>query len=145
MKLSVAAIEQGTVIDHIPAGYGMEIVKLLKLAKHNQVVTLGLNLASKTLTQKDLIKVEGREISKEEASQIAIFAPSAKINIIRNFKVVDKFTVTMPSQIERWVVCPNKNCITNHERMQTRFTVHRFGETVELKCHFCERIFAHDH
>lgn len=145
MKLLVAAIEQGTVIDHIPAGYGMEIVKLLKLAKHNQVVTLGLNLASQTLGVKDLIKVEGREISKEEASQIAIFAPNAKINIIRNFKVIDKFTVMMPRQVERWIVCPNKNCITNHESVKTSFTVHHFGENVELKCHFCERVFAHDH
>ena len=91
-ELSVSAIENGTVIDHIPAGQGMRIVRLLKLADHKKKVTLGLNLPSKSLGYKDLIKVEGREISVEEANQIALFAPKASINIIRNFQIQKKFS-----------------------------------------------------
>src|SRR5262249_17956055 len=142
--LSVAAIENGTVIDHIPAGQGMRIVRLLKLAGHKKKVTLGLNLPSQSLSYKDIIKVEEREISPDEANQIAIFAPKATINIIRNFQIENKFTVTMPEMLAKILPCPNQRCITNHETMDTRFRINNFGKKVMLECHYCEKSFAHD-
>ncbi len=144
-KLSVAAIENGTVIDHIDAVQGTRIVRLLKLAEHKNQVTLGLNLPSKSLGYKDIIKVEGREISAEEANQIALFAPKATINIIRNYKIEKKFTVSLPETITGILSCPNQRCITNHEQMTTHFRVVRFGPKVTLQCDFCEKGFAHDH
>jgi len=143
-QLSVAAIENGTVIDHIPAGQGMRIVRLLKLADHKKKVTLGLNLPSKSLGYKDLIKVEGREVSEEEANQIALFAPKATLNIIRNYRIEKKFAVTLPTTISKILTCPNQQCITNHEQVQTQFRVSRFGHRVMLHCDFCEKGFAHD-
>ena len=141
---SVAAIENGTVIDHIPAGQGMRIVRLLKLADHKKKVTLGLNLPSKSLGYKDLIKVEGREISEEEANQIALFAPKATLNIIRNFQIQKKFSVTLPDSISKILTCPNSTCITNHEPVVTCFDVSRFGQKVLLQCTYCEKGFTHD-
>jgi aspartate carbamoyltransferase regulatory subunit len=143
--LSVAAIENGTVIDHIPAGQGMRIVRLLKLADHKKKVTLGLNLPSRSLGYKDLIKVEGREVSEEEASQIALFAPKGTINIIRGYQIGKKFSVTLPEMVSKILACPNQKCITNHEQLPTNFRVSRFGQKVMLQCHYCERGFAHDH
>lgn len=143
-KLSVAAIESGTVIDHIPAGQGMRIVRLLKLADHKKKVTLGLNLPSQTLGYKDIIKVEGREISEEEANQIALFAPKATINIIRSYQIEKKFTVSIPAMITKFLLCPNQKCITNHESTETKFTVNHYGRKVLLQCCYCEKGFDHD-
>ncbi|MCC5831521.1 MAG: aspartate carbamoyltransferase regulatory subunit [Chlamydiales bacterium] len=144
MTLSVAAIGEGTVIDHIPAGEGMRIVRLLELAGHRHQVTLGLNLPSKRLGYKDLIKVEGREVTEEEASQIAIFAPHATINIIRGYRIAKKFTVTLPEKVSQVLCCPNERCITNHESTPTRFEVSKRIRSVQLKCYYCEKSFAHD-
>lgn len=143
-QLSVAAIENGTVIDHIPAGQGMRIVRLLKLAGHNNKVTLGLNLPSRSMGYKDLIKVEGREISQQEANQIALFAPKATINIIRGFRIERKSNVVLPESISQILSCPNPRCITNHEPVGTCFRVNCLGEKVTLQCDFCEKGFAHD-
>lgn len=142
--LSVAAIGQGTVIDHIPAGEGMRIVRLLKLAGHHHQVTLGLNLPSKSMGYKDLIKVEGREVTEDEANQIAVFAPKATINIIRDFQLAKKFAVTLPEKVNKVLRCPNERCITNHEATTTRFEVSKRARSVQLKCYYCEKSFAHD-
>lgn len=142
--LSVAAISQGTVIDHIPAGRGMRIVRLLKLAGHHNKVTLGLNLPSKTMGYKDLIKVEGKEVTEDEANQIAIFAPKATINIIRDYQLGKKLMVTLPKKVEKVLRCPNERCVTNHEVMRTRFHVQKLAQAVQLKCYYCEKSFAYD-
>ncbi len=142
--LSVAAIENGTVIDHILAGQGMRIVRLLKLASHKNEVTLGLNLPSQSMGYKDLIKVEGRVITSEEANQIAVFAPKAKINIIDDFQVVKKFPVELPKKVVKMLCCPNPRCITNHDPMDTLFYIRSFGEGVELCCKYCEKSFSHE-
>lgn len=143
-KLSVTAIEEGTVIDHISAGEGLHVVRLLGLADHKKRVTLGLNLPSQSLGLKDIIKVEEREISKEEANQIAVFSPSATINIIRGFQIVQKFVVAMPDTLSNILPCPNQKCITNHEQISTKFRVNRQGGKVMLHCHYCERVFVHE-
>ena len=143
-SLSVAAIENGTVIDHIPAGQGMRIVRLLQLADHKHRVTLGLNLPSKGLSYKDLIKVDGREISEQEANQIALFAPKATLNIIRDYKIEKKFTVVFPEMISKVLPCPNQKCITNHEQSTPRFSVNRYGKKVMLQCIYCQTGFDHD-
>ncbi len=142
----VYAIEAGTVIDHIRAGRAMKIINILKLASHKNIVTVGLNFPSDDLNRKDIIKVENRELTKEEANRVAIFAPKATINIIRNFKVAEKFKIEMPDIIHKIIVCPNPTCITNNEMMETVFHITHNGEQniVKLQCKYCEKIFKHD-
>lgn len=142
--LSVAAIKNGTVIDHITSGHALKIVRLLNLAEHNKTVTLGLNLPSKESKYKDIIKVEGRELTQEEISRVAIFAPNATINIIKNYDVVKKFPTEMPETVEYVIVCPNPNCITNHEVMDSKFHIKQEGKNIKLKCNYCEKIFAEE-
>lgn len=137
VNVSVAAIENGTVIDHIPAGQSPHIIKFLKLNLHRKRVTFGLNLTSLTMGYKDLIKIEDREISEKEAERIAIFAPQATFNIIQNYKVVKKFVVPLPERIEGMFQCENPLCITNHEPMAPVFAVQKYGKKVELHCHYC--------
>lgn len=142
--LSVSAICEGSVIDHIPPGEGIRIVGLLNLTKQRNLVTLGLNLPSRTMGYKDLIKVEGREITEEEASQIAIFAPKATLNIIKDFQVVKKNSLQLPSSIKNFLRCPNEKCITNHERIITHFSLQKLPRSVRLTCLYCEKDFSHE-
>jgi aspartate carbamoyltransferase regulatory subunit len=143
-SLSVSAIENGTVIDHISAGQALRIVRLLSLASSKHRVTLGLNLTSRSMGIKDIIKVENREITIPEANQIAIFAPQATINIIENYQPLKKFRVQLPQFIQKCLVCPNPLCISNSDPMETHFYVKAHGGNVELSCKYCEKSFAHD-
>jgi aspartate carbamoyltransferase regulatory subunit len=137
--LSVSAIKEGTVIDHIPAGQGLKLLKLLNLAKHHTKVTVGLNLPSRSMGYKDLIKVEEFTISPEIAGQIAIFAPHATLIFINNYAVVKKEKVQLPTHITKVVRCNNVRCITNHEPVETKFFVKRIGKRVELNCNYCQK------
>ncbi|MFA7653925.1 MAG: aspartate carbamoyltransferase regulatory subunit [Candidatus Magasanikbacteria bacterium] len=143
-QLLVAAIKNGTVIDHITAGHALKIIRLLNLASHNKVVTVGLNLPSQAMKLKDLIKVEDREITTEESNRVAILAPKASINIIKNYEVVKKIFVKLPDTIEYVVVCPNLKCITNNENMNSKFNVIKEKDGIKLKCHYCEKIFKQE-
>ncbi len=139
----VFAIKDGTAIDHIAAGQALKIIRILNLASDNHIVSVGLNFPSKKLKFKDLIKVENRELTPEEISRVAILAPEATINIIRNFEIYKKFQAEIPDTIEQLIVCPNIKCITNHEPMNTIFHV-QAEKMVQLKCHYCERTYSQD-
>lgn len=140
----VSAIENGTVIDHITVGYALKIVRILNLAAYDHIVTIGLNLPSRDMGTKDLVKVEGRELTQEEVNSIAILAPHATINIVQHYDVVKKFRVQIPRQIQRVIICPNPKCITNSEVMDTLFSVHVKGENIVVQCNYCERMFARE-
>lgn len=142
-ELLVSAIKNGTVIDHISSGQALKIVSILKLSAHKKLVTIGLNLPSKALKYKDLIKVEGKEMTPEEANQVAIVAPLASVNIIRNYKIVKKFNVELPKVVEHFAACPNPKCITNHEQVGSVFYVKQNG-VVQLHCKYCEKIFKQE-
>ncbi len=140
--LSVAAIKDGTVIDHIPCGVAIIILQLLKLMDKRHRVYMGLNLSSTSMGYKDLIKIEGRFLTEKEAQDIAVFAPQSSINIIKNYKLVSKIKAKLPLCVERILVCPNERCITSCEPISTLFYVEELKNQVHLKCHFCEKVFA---
>lgn len=140
--LMVEAIQNGTVIDHIPAGHALYIIELLKVKSSNDAITLGLNLESKRLGKKDIIKISDRFLSEIEAGEIAVFASDAKINIIRDYQVVEKMVAQLPEQISKILICPNKNCISHAEPIDSLFEVEAVRGTIRLICHFCERVFS---
>lgn len=139
--LSVSAIQNGTVIDHISSGQALRIIHLLRLLEKKLTVTVGLNLPSKRLKLKDLIKIENHVITHEEANEITIFAPEATINVIRNFDVQDKIITKLPGHIANVFACPNPNCITITETVESYFTLEEQGKRVKLTCKYCEKIF----
>lgn len=140
-ELSVAAIKDGSVIDHVPAGYGLRVLRLLGLLTHQKQVAVGFNLPSQRHGLKDLIKVEGRELTRTELDQIAVLAPHSTVNLIKNFEVSEKIQVSLPEEISEIFCCPNASCITNHEELTTRFRVQKLGRQIYLNCHFCEQRF----
>ena len=142
--LSVSAIKEGTVIDHIRAGQALKIIRLLRLNANENRVTVGLNLKSKSIGLKDIIKVENVFLTESQAAQIAIFSSSATVNVIKNYDVAKKFKVQMPEAIGAVLGCPNVRCITNAEKIPTLFTVEENNSHVILRCKYCEKLFSRD-
>ncbi|MCD8282959.1 MAG: aspartate carbamoyltransferase regulatory subunit [Prevotella sp.] len=134
----VAAIENGTVIDHIPAEKTYEVAALLGLQKLQTVVTIGNNYLSKLMGTKGIIKVEDRWFTDEEISRLSVVAPNVVLNIIRNYEVVEKKTVLMPAELRGIVRCNNPKCITNNEPMATVFHVIDKQNGI-IKCHYCDK------
>lgn len=137
-ELQVRALENGTVIDHIPSDKLFKVVSLLKLDGLKDRITIGNNLSSKQMGTKGIIKVADRYYAEEEVNRIALIAPMAKINIIKNFEVIEKKVLSLPDSFTGLVKCPNPKCITNNEPMKTRFETIS-NEPVILKCLYCER------
>ncbi len=140
-ELKVSAIENGTVIDHIPAPVVFQAVRILNLSEGSDMVLFGTNLDSRKMGKKGIIKVSNKFFRPAEINKIALVAPNATLIIIKNFKVVEKKKVEVPDSIEEIVKCFNPNCITNHENIKTRFTV--IDKTdLKLQCHYCEKTTA---
>ncbi|TVQ10467.1 MAG: aspartate carbamoyltransferase regulatory subunit [Bacteroidetes bacterium] len=138
-ELKVSAIENGTVIDHIPANALFQVIKMLKLDVFDQMVLFATNLESKKFGSKGIIKVSNKFFKPEELNKIALVAPHASIIEIRDYRVSMKTLVEIPETVSGIVKCFNPNCITNIEVITTRFAVVD-KEDIRLKCHYCEKI-----
>lgn len=136
-ELQVAALENGTAIDHIPTAAVFKVVSLLQLQKLNNRITIGNNLKSNKMENKGIIKVSDKFFREDELNRIALVAPNVNLNIIRDFEVVEKKKVVLPDEIVEIMKCNNPKCVTNNEPMKTRFHVID-KEKVELQCHYCE-------
>lgn len=137
-ELQVAALENGTVIDHIPTEKLFSVVTLLGLEHMTNNITIGFNLKSKKLGKKGIIKIADKFFCDDEINRIAIVAPNVKLNIIRDYEVVEKRELTLPDQLIGIVKCANPKCITNNEPMPTRFQVVD-KESCVIRCHYCEK------
>lgn len=137
--LVVSAIEEGTVIDHIPAKDLFKVISILGLDQIDSYITFGSNLQSKKLGTKAIIKLSGVFFRNEDINKIALVAPEAKLNIIRDYKVVEKKIVEVPDEIIGIAKCVNPMCITNKENVITKFEVVD-KKVVSLKCGYCEKI-----
>jgi aspartate carbamoyltransferase regulatory subunit len=137
-EVRVSKIKDGTVIDHISGGYALDVIKILGITGHErQVITIAINVPSKHLRIKDIVKIEGRAVNRQEVNRIALVAPRATINIIRNYEVVEKQEVKLPKIIEDTVKCINPTCISNtNEPIEAKFFVES-EEPLLLKCHYC--------
>lgn len=137
-ELQVAALRNGTVIDHIPSHALFKVAKILGIETLDTAVTIGNNLHSGKLGKKGIIKVADVEYPTETINRIALIAPGAKVNVIRDFEVVEKYRVSLPDTIVGIVACNNPKCITNNEPMLTRFAVIERDPAV-IRCHYCNR------
>jgi aspartate carbamoyltransferase regulatory subunit len=137
-ELRVSKIKDGTVIDHIRGGYALDVVKILGISgREKRVMTIAINVPSKRFGAKDIVKIEGKALNSQEVNRIALVAPHASINIIRNYTVVEKLEVKLPKSIEGIVKCANPCCISNaDEPVGAKFYI-KSDEPLLLKCHYC--------
>lgn len=138
-KLQVRALQWGTVLDHLRAGTALRTLRLLELPPESTVL-IGVNLPSTKLGRKDLVKVEGLELTAEEINRIALMSPSATLSVVRNYKVTEKLHAVIPDQVQGILRCVNPACISMDNRVKSRFQVER-REPLRLRCCYCERSF----
>ncbi len=139
--LRIKPIKNGVVIDHIRHGKAPEVLRILGIDENfGNAVTMAMNISSKILGRKDMLKIENRDIDSNEINKIAIIAPNATINRIRNYRVVSKKKVVLPKKIVNILKCPNPRCITNKKRepVNTIFIVKQRDPLI-LSCKYCER------
>ncbi|MGF3554428.1 MAG: aspartate carbamoyltransferase regulatory subunit [Thermoplasmatota archaeon] len=138
-ELKIPLIKDGTVIDHITAGNAVKVLHILGIPKStSSVVSVAMNVKSK-MGKKDIVKVENRELDPQEVDKIALIAPKATINIIRDYKVAKKHKVELPDEIVGIVSCSNPTCISNaKEPIKSRFKV-VCKDPPKIKCYYCER------
>lgn len=136
-ELQVAALCNGTAIDHIPSNVLFKVVSLLKLESIGDRITIGNNLESHKSGLKGIIKVADRFFEEHEINKLAVVAPNIVLNVIKNYEVVEKRKAELPDTIHDIVKCKNPKCITNNEPMSTRFLVTE-KEKVTLRCHYCD-------
>jgi aspartate carbamoyltransferase regulatory subunit len=138
-ELKIPLIKNGTVIDHITPGNAVNVLHILGIPKtSSSVVSVAMNVKSK-IGKKDIVKVENRELLSSEVDKIALIAPKATINIIRDYEVVKKHRVKLPKEIIGIVKCSNPTCISNSkEPVNSRFIVMN-QDPPQIKCYYCER------
>lgn len=138
--LKVTPIKNGTVIDHIPSGMALKVLKVLGIAGDTgSTVSVLMHVPSKKRGAKDIVKIEDRELNPRELNTIALIAPQATINIIRNYNVAEKHEVTLPERAVGILRCGNPNCITNaKEPVETVFLV-KSRAPLRLRCQYCDR------
>jgi aspartate carbamoyltransferase regulatory subunit len=138
-ELKIQPIKDGTVIDHITAGNAIKVLHIMGIPRTNSsTVSVAMNVKSK-MGKKDIVKVENRELDPHEMDKIALIAPKATINIIRNYEVKEKHKVVLPEEIIGIVKCSNPTCVSNYnEPVKSRFTV-TCTEPLRIKCYYCER------
>jgi aspartate carbamoyltransferase regulatory subunit len=137
-ELRVNKIKDGTVIDHIRGGYALDVINILGITgKEKKVMTIAINVPSKRLGVKDIVKIEGKALNAEEVNRIALVAPKASINYIRNYEVTEKFEVKLPKSIEGIIKCVNPCCVSNNgEPIKPKFDV-KTEDPLLMKCHYC--------
>jgi len=140
--MKVRKLRQGTVIDHLTSGTAFNAFRALGLTHEKGVVLIGMNLQSKQSGRKDIIKIENRELTRDELNRVALMSPQAVISIIENFRVIKKFPVEISESIEAIIRCRNPNCITNTEQVRTKFKLWQRNPPV-LRCFYCERRVKH--
>ncbi|MFW6448426.1 MAG: aspartate carbamoyltransferase regulatory subunit [Halobacteriota archaeon] len=141
-ELRVSKIRNGTVLDHVAGGQALNVLGLLGIdGSEGTVLSIAMNVPSDRLGRKDILKIEGRELSQEELDVLSLIAPRATVNIIRDFDVVEKRRVERPTAVSGILACPNRNCITaTDEPIDTQFDVLDDG----VRCRYCGTIVRED-
>ncbi|MBW3010770.1 aspartate carbamoyltransferase regulatory subunit [Candidatus Woesearchaeota archaeon] len=143
-EVKIPPIKDGIAIDHLPKNRAIKVAHILNVERNEVgMVTIGMNLQSNKLGSKDVLKIEGRDLTDKEINKIAIIAPNATVSFIKNYEVEEKINVRLPKKIDGILKCSNPRCITRSQDMKTRFLVVS-KKPIEVKCHYCERLMKEE-
>ena len=144
-ELRVKPIKEGTVIDHIKPGKALKVLKILGITEeHGDIVSIVMNVPSQKLGKKDIIKLENVFLDRETVNKIALISPMATINIIKDYRVIEKYIVEPPEEVVGIVRCQNPRCITNSkEPITPKFRVIS-KEPITIRCHYCSRVMTEE-
>ena len=138
--LKISKIKDGTVIDHIPAGKALKVMNILKMDdRATNSVSIGIRVPSEKMGQKDVIKIENRDLEKFEVDKISLIAPEASISIVKDYEITEKFSVELPTRLIGTVKCHNTECITNLKEPVSSDFLLISKKPIVIRCNFCER------
>ena len=139
-QLLVRRIKDGTVIDHIEAGKALVVLRVIDITgKDGNVITVALNVPSNKHIKKDIVKVENRFLMKHETDKLALIAPRATINIVRDYRLVEKRKIQLPDSIVGIFRCPNLKCISNSDEDIRAILDIVDKQRIILECRYCAR------
>ncbi len=143
-QLLIRRIKEGTVIDHIRAGEALRVLQILGITgKEGEIVSIVMNVPSSKIEKKDVVKVANRSLKSEETDKLALVAPLATVNIIRNYRVAEKRKVELPSVFKGLLKCPNPTCVSNLSHEPITPTIDVIDKDAPLlKCRFCQRLIT---
>lgn len=137
-EIKIPAIKDGVVIDHIPCT-ARKIIQILGIGPES-VWTIGINLDSKKMGKKDVVKIENKIPTKAELNKIALVAPQATVSLIENYQIKEKVRIEIPPIFEGVIKCSNEKCVTNNQNIKTRFVL-KNKNPLKMSCHYCERLY----
>jgi aspartate carbamoyltransferase regulatory subunit len=137
----VEKISDGTVIDHIPPGKALSVLRLLGDPHEKGVrVALVMNVVSSRTGKKDILKVEGVELSDGQIQRLALIAPHATVNIVRSYQVSEKKSAVPPNELTDVIRCTNPTCISVKEKESVSPVLLRSKtESITYRCKYCGR------
>ncbi|MEB3816395.1 MAG: aspartate carbamoyltransferase regulatory subunit [Desulfurococcales archaeon] len=142
--LVVRKIREGTVIDHIPVGRALSVLRILGVSLHGRHrIAVLINVESRKIGRKDIVKIEGLEPRLEDLDKIALVAPTATVNIVKDYRVIAKRKVEPPREVVGILRCVNPTCITRQERepVTPRF-VRVSVKPLMYRCVYCGSILT---
>ncbi|MFH1587378.1 MAG: aspartate carbamoyltransferase regulatory subunit [Candidatus Diapherotrites archaeon] len=134
-EIKVTPIKNGTVIDHLPAGTALRVLRFLKLK--NNPITIAMNVESKKQGKKDIIFIEDKFLGEKEFAKIALIGKGATMNIIKNHEVKSKGKIEIRDFAEGIIKCINPNCISNAESIKTKFVIK--DKPLKAVCYYCQK------
>tara|TARA_B100001113_G_scaffold312756_1_gene277388 strand:- start:784 stop:1251 length:468 start_codon:yes stop_codon:yes gene_type:complete len=135
----VTAICNGTVIDHIPAGHALQVIRMLRIdTNRSNPVSLVMNVPSDKMGRKDVLKIEDLELNQEELDRLALISPNASVAIIRNYGVAEKRVVELANELVNVAKCTFSNCITQNDREPLPQKLRVISkDPLEIRCYYC--------
>ena len=139
----VRKIKEGTVLDHVDQGKALQVLQALNInGKNGNIVTVAMNVSSKKLRKKDIIKIENRFLKPEETNRIALIAPKATVNLIRDYQIFEKRKVEIPDTFVNVFKCPNPTCISNSDEPVSHIIDVVGKNPPLLRCRYCGRLLS---
>ncbi|GMO11810.1 MAG: aspartate carbamoyltransferase regulatory subunit [Treponemataceae bacterium] len=137
--LNVDTIKNGLVIDHIKSGFGPRIFSWLNLDKATYSVALIMNVQSKMFGTKDIIKIDN--IINIDYSVLGFIDPHITVNVVKQEKITDKITLSLPPKVENVIRCKNPRCITSNEPNVPQVFLLTDKEKSEYRCEYCDSLY----
>ena len=139
--LNISGLDNGIVLDHIPAGMSMEIYKYLNLGKLDSQVAIIKNASSKKMGKKDIIKIAGG-LDSIDLDVIGFLNRKITVNSITNGKISEKKTLHLPKKLTNVIHCKNPRCITSIEQELPNVFLLTDPETATYRCKYCEEKYT---
>jgi len=145
-QMLVSKIDHGTVIDKIPAGKSLAILRILRIDEEvRDTIAVAIRVKSQSMGIKDMVKLKNRTLNDEELKKLWLIAPNAKISIIKNYEVAEQFRLTdreFNNEFTGLLVCNNPTCATNQNEPVDREFLLMQRDPILVRCQYCDRVMV---